>query len=147
MEGAFEIAYQTRPNLLERFIACLSGNLTHCPCLMQGRKNWGVWGVTPPPNRKNSAVCRAIEFLCRAIIIPKNCAIYLFQCLLWRGLTFLRRTGVGICFYTRFYQGLSLITEKHCVRVAQSFLRCVSNTQHMLQSCTLATASIRGKSG
>ena len=48
---------------------------------------------------------------------------------------------------TRFHQGLSLITEKHCVRVAQLFLRCVSNTQHMLQSCTLVTGSIGGKNG
>ena len=62
MEGAFEIAYQTRPNLLERFIACLSGNLTHCPCLMQGRKNWGVWGLTPPPIGKIAQFAGQLNF-------------------------------------------------------------------------------------
>ena len=66
--------------------------------LLIGEKIPGKCGVVTPPNRLNKTICRAIECLCRAIMISQGLAEYNFHCIFQCRLSFLLRYGMRFRF-------------------------------------------------
>ena len=66
--------------------------------MLRGINIGEVWGVWHLQQEENNAASKEIKSLCKSIMMPKNCAMYVFYSLLLGGLTVTLRTGFRICF-------------------------------------------------